>query len=166
VRNHAVLLAAQDETYLFSQQALVQWLTQKFGLSSSESELLSGLRALKREYRDTGKVVSADWQQLVSTQALIERIFFVNCASAPENLLDFARQRIASTPSIDAWYLALRSYEGAIRAMQPLLTADQAAQLHCLEDLIRKPSPYSATEFGGLPNIQVGLNATLQMLLK
>lgn len=166
VRNHAVLLAAQDETYLFSQQALVAWLTRKFGLSSTESALLGALRPLKQEYRGTGKVASADWRQLVSTQALVERIFFVNCAAEPEGLLNFARQRIASGPSVATWYLALRSYEGALRTMQPLLTADQAAELHCLEEVIRKPSPYSAADFGGLARIQARLNATWQILVE
>lgn len=166
VRNHAVLLAAQDGTYLFSQQALVAWLTQKFGLSSSESALLRALRPLKQEYRGTGKVVSADWRQLVSTQALVERIFCVTCAAEPAGLLNFARQRIALNASLARWYLAMRSYEGALRAIQPLLTAEQAAELRCLEEVIRKPSPYSAADFGGLARIQARLNATWQMLVE
>jgi len=164
VRNHAVLLAAQDETYLFSHRALIEWLTQKFGLSSREADLLGSLRTLKREYRGTGKVSSAGWQQLVATQAVVERVFFVTCASPPKSLIDFAHQRVASIPPVEAWYLALRSYEGAIRSIHPLLTADCAAELHCLEEVIRRPSPYSAADFGGLPGIQSRLSAILANL--
>lgn len=166
VRNHAVLLAAQDETYLFSHRALIDWLTQKFRLSSTEAVLLGSLRTLKREYRGTGKVLSTGWQQLVATQALVERVFFVSCASAPKSLVEFAQLRLASTPSVEAWYLALRSYEGALRSIHPLLTADQAAELHRLEEVISKPSPYSAADFGGLPGIQDRLSEILVKLLE
>lgn len=154
VRNHAVLLAAQDETYLFSHHNLIRWLTSKFGLASSEASLLASLRPLKMEYRTSGRVLSAGSPQLAAVQAIIERIFFVSCAKPPQDLLEFAQQRAASIPSDNAWYLTLRSYEGALRSMSSLLTAEQCAELHNFEQLIRMPSPYVAMQFGGLSSIQ------------
>lgn len=165
VRNHAVLLAAQEESYIFSFASLIDWLARKYGLSSNELALLGALRPLKHEYRTTSQVRSADWQQLLATQTVIERIFSVGCTGAPKSLVEFSRERIDVVPSSRHWYLTLRSYEGAMRALYAMLAPESMKSFDEMEVLVRKPSPYAIADIGGFANIQAALLGALSKLV-
>ena len=153
-RNHAVLLSAQDGVYLFSYPALVARLSAQRGLSEREQYMLSSLRVLKHEYRTSGRVTSAGWRQLFETQVLMDKLFAVPCAARPQAALDFIDKRLAEPPNKRRWYFALRSYEGALRAISPGLTPTSVRGLDKLEATIRNPSSYSLAEFGSLELVQ------------
>ena len=153
-RNHAVLLSAQEGVYLFSYPALVARVVEQFGLSERERHMLLSLRILKREYRSAGRVTSAGWSQLFETQLLLEKLFSVLCAGRPLSVQDFAQERLSEPANQQRWYFALRSYEGALRAISSGLAPANAHVLAKLEATIRDPSLYSLVEFGSLALVQ------------
>lgn len=161
VRNHAVLLAAEEQRFIFSFNELTRWTAAKFDLTREEEALFLELRSLKRMYRSSGPKLEFDYAQLLATQRLVDRIFGANCVGAPLDLLEFARIRLDVDPSMLHWYRVLRSYEAATRALIPLLPQHMREFLKNVEQPVQKPSPYSIAECGGLSAIRASLGQAL-----
>lgn len=161
-RNHAVLLAAQEQKFIFSFHELARWSAAKFDLSPEEESLFLSLRSLKRLYRSSDMTVEFDYARLLAIQSLLDRMFGTMCVGGTLDLLEFARKRLEIDPSMARWYRVLRSYEAVARALTPLLPHKMRESLKRVEAPVKKPSPYSIAECGGLSAIRASLSQALE----
>jgi hypothetical protein len=143
-RNHAILQCAQRKAYIFSYGSLVREMAYEFDLHPTEVELLLELRTRKSQYRVHPTSVTMSMTSLKRTQALLEKMFHVDCLSQNLAPRDFVSKLLGETRVDLHWYYRLRRAEGAYRSMGFVPSHDGRALFARIERVFGKPSPYGS----------------------